>query len=46
LERLRKNRENSVFKSALDAALLVCAIGTALIFVFSRLLKRMSDDHP
>jgi hypothetical protein len=39
LERPRKNRENSVFKSALDRAWPVYAIGTAPIFVFSSLLK-------
>jgi hypothetical protein len=46
LERPHKNHGNSAFKSALDGALPVYVIGTALIFVFSSLLKRMSDDHP
>jgi hypothetical protein len=39
LERPLKNPENSTFKLALDAALPVYAIGTALIFVFGSLLK-------
>jgi len=39
LELLLKNPGNSVFKSVLDAALPVYAIGTALIFVFGSLLK-------
>ena len=39
MERPRKNRGNSVFKSALDGALPVNAICIALIFVFGSLLK-------
>ncbi|OYU01114.1 MAG: hypothetical protein CFE36_12245 [Sphingomonadaceae bacterium PASS1] len=39
MERPLKNPENSTFKLALDAALPVYAIGAALIFVFSSLLK-------
>jgi len=39
LERPRKNLGNPAFKSALDRALPVCAMGTVLIFVLSLLLK-------
>jgi hypothetical protein len=46
LELLHKNHENSVFKSALDGALPVYAIGIAFIFEFSLPLKTDERAHP